>query len=46
MVLGASFALWLSVKLLLQVWWVVVIVAVVMVGTYALIQWYRHRSWQ
>jgi hypothetical protein len=45
MVLGASFALWLSVKLLLQIWWVVVIVALLVGGVYALIQWRRHRSW-
>lgn len=43
--LAAMFALWLGVKLLLEVWWVVVIVIAV-VGIAALIIWWlRWRRW-
>jgi hypothetical protein len=44
-ILGATLALWLSVKLLLQVWWVLAIVAVVVAAAAGLFQWWRWRSW-
>ena len=44
-VLGATFALWLSVQILLRIWWVLVIGAVAVTSVAALIRWWRLRDW-
>ncbi len=44
-ILGVAFALWLSVRLLSQIWWVLVIIGtMVILGTIA-IRWWRTRGW-
>lgn len=44
-ILGATLALWLSAKLLLQVWWILAIVAAVVAVVVGLLQWWRLRRW-
>ncbi len=44
-ILGATLALWLSVRLLLEIWWVLAIVVVVIAGVTGLLQWWRSRDW-
>ncbi len=45
MILGATLALWLSVQLLLQIWWLLAIVGVVIAGVVVLLRWWRTRGW-
>jgi len=44
-VLGSSLALWLSVRLLLQIWWVLAILAALVAVAAGLFQWWRSRGW-
>ena len=44
-ILGAMLALWLSVKLLLQIWWVLAIVAALIAGAVGLYRWWQWRVW-
>jgi hypothetical protein len=45
MILGATLALWLSVRLLLEIWWVLAIIGAIVAGTYILLRWWQSRSW-
>ena len=44
MILGATVALWLSVRLLLEIWWVLLIIGVVIAGV-AILRWRQSRGW-
>jgi hypothetical protein len=44
-ILGATVALWLSVRLLREIWWVLAIVGVIVAGAVILLRWWRSRSW-
>ena len=43
-ILGAVFALWLSVRLLAQIWWVLVIIGGLVAVVYLSIRWWQWRS--
>ena len=42
---GAAFALWFAAQVLLQIWWVIAIVAVLAVIIVGVVRWRRYRSW-
>ena len=44
-ILGAVFALWLSVRLLAQIWWVLAIIGGLVAVVYIAIRWWQWRSW-
>ena len=44
MILGATVALWASVRLLLEIWWVLVIIGAIVVGA-AILRWWQSRRW-
>lgn len=44
-ILGVTFALWLSVMLLAQIWWVLLIMGIVAVIVFATLRWWRWRQW-
>ena len=44
-ILGATLALWLSVEILLRIWWVLLIGAVAVTSGAAFIRWWRLRDW-
>jgi hypothetical protein len=44
-ILGATLALWFSVRLLLQIWWVLAIIAALIAGAVGLYRWSRWRGW-
>ncbi|MCL5734747.1 MAG: DUF4175 domain-containing protein [Actinobacteria bacterium] len=44
-ILGVVFALWLSVRLLTQIWWVLVIIGMLVIVTTIAIRWWRIRRW-
>ncbi len=44
-ILAAAVALWMSVRLLLEIWWVLAIVGALVAGTIALVRWWQWRRW-
>lgn len=44
-ILGVAFALWLSVRLIAQIWWVLVIIVVIVMIAVIAIRWWRMRRW-
>lgn len=44
-ILGVAFALWLSVRLLAQIWWVLVIIGMLVIVATIAIRWWRTRQW-
>lgn len=44
-ILGVAFSLWLSLRLLTQIWWVLVIVGMLVIVTTIAIRWWRTRRW-
>jgi hypothetical protein len=44
-VLGATLALWFSVRLLLRIWWVLATVAALILAAVGLYRWWRWRGW-
>ena len=45
MILGAMVALWLSVRLLLEIWWVLLIIGGIVAGAAILLRWWQWRRW-
>ena len=43
-VLAACLALWLGVRLLREIWWVLAIVGAIVAGV-AILRWWRSRRW-
>jgi len=43
-ILGATLALWLSVRILLQIWWILAIAAAAILGIWLLVRWWYFRS--
>lgn len=43
--LGIAVAVWIAVKLILEVWWVLVILVAIAVAISTLIWWRRNRYW-
>jgi len=44
-ILGATLALWLSVRLLFQIWWVLAIIGGIIAGAAILLRWWQWRRW-
>ena len=44
-ILGAVFALWLSVRLLTQIWWVLAIIGALVVVVVAAVRWWQWHRW-
>jgi len=44
-ILGATLALWWSVRLLLEIWWALAIIAGLIAGAAGLAHWWQRRSW-
>jgi hypothetical protein len=45
MILGAMVALWLSVRLLLEIWWVLLIIGGIVAVVAILLRWWQSRRW-
>jgi hypothetical protein len=45
MILGATVALWLSVRLLLEIWWVLLIIGGIFAVVAILLRWWQWRRW-
>ena len=44
-ILGAVFALWLSVRLLTQIWWVLVVIGGLVVVVVVTVRWRQWHRW-
>lgn len=44
-ILAVVFALWLSVRLLAQIWWVLMIIGSLVAVAYILVRWWQWRRW-
>ncbi|MBU2601877.1 MAG: hypothetical protein KKA32_06885 [Actinobacteria bacterium] len=44
-ILGATLALWLSVRLLLEIWCVLAIAGAIIAGAAILLRWWQWRRW-
>ena len=44
-ILGVVFALWLSVRLIAQIWWVLVIIGAMVIMATIAIWWWRTHRW-
>jgi|GEM_PF-2793656 len=43
--LAACLALWLGVKLMLEIWWVLAIIGGIVAGAAILLRWWQSRRW-
>jgi len=44
-ILGVIFVLWLSLRLLAQIWWMLVIIGSLAAVVYVAIKWWQWRHW-